>query len=324
MSRSSPNLTRRCLLAMTGATLICAPAVLHGAPAVQHINGAAFGSTWRVTLPDLTGTETLRPALAKLLADIDRLMSPWRGDSEISAFNRASGPTALSGETTRVVAAALDIAQASDGWFDPTVGPQVRKLGFGPIEGANGRWTGLHMQDNHLSKDDARLTMDPCGIAKGHALDLMRDALIAAGCRHFLIDLGGELAAYGHHPSGRGWQIAIEDPRPDVVSGSAVMQLGDLAVATSGNRAQGFDHGGHRQGHIIDPHRARPALGTLASVSVLSDSAMIADGWATALMAAGDTGPDLARRKGISALFLFAKADGLRRVMTADFDRHML
>ncbi|WP_417606043.1 FAD:protein FMN transferase [Primorskyibacter flagellatus] len=324
MSRSSPNPTRRRLLAMTGATLICAPAVLHGAPAVQHITGAAFGSTWRVTLPDLTDTAMLRPALAKLLAGIDRLMSPWRGDSEISAFNRASGPTALSGQMARVVAAALDIARASDGWFDPTVGPQVRRLGFGPIKGADGHWTGLHIQDSHLSKDDSRLTMDPCGIAKGHALDLMRYALIDAGCRHFLIDLGGELAAHGHHPSGRDWQIAIEDPRPDVVSGAAVLQLGDLAVATSGNRAQGFDRGGHRQGHIIDPHRARPAFGTLASVSVLSDSAMVADGWATALMAAGDAGPDLARRQGISALFLFAEAEGLRRVTTAKFDRHML
>lgn len=324
MSRYSPPPTRRGFLALSGAALVVAPTILRAAPAVQHIDGQAFGSSWRVTLPGLIGTAALRPALEALLADIDHLMSPWRADSEISAFNRTADFKDLSAQTALVAASALEIAQASDGWFDPTVGPLVQRLGFGPIEGAGGRWTGLHIEDSRLSKDDAGLTMDPCGIAKGHALDLMRNLLIAAGQGHFLIDLGGELAARGHHPSGRDWQIAIEDPRPGKTGGAAVMRLDGMAVATSGNRAQGFDLGGHRQGHIIDPHRARPAVGTLASVSVLSDSGMIADGWATALMAAGDTGPDLARRNGITALLIFAEADGLRQVTTGGFERYML
>ena len=331
MSRFTLRTTRRRFLAMSAAAMTLAPAarakppaLLRGAPAVRRLDGHAFGSTWRVTLPDLSGADALRPALDALLTDIDRQMSPWRADSEITAFNRSSAAKVFSAETALVVAAALEIAQSSDGWFDPTVGPLVHRLGFGPIEGAGGDWTGLQIEDGRLSKDDPGLTMDPCGIAKGRALDLMRNALVAAGHEHFVIDLGGELAARGHHPSGRAWQVAIEDPRPEAAGGAAVMRLDNRAVATSGSRAQSFDLGGRRYSHIIDPHRALPAFGSLASVSVLSDSGMIADGWATALMAAGDFGPELARRGGIAALFIFAEAGGLRRVTTADFDRHML
>lgn len=331
MSHVSPHPTRRRFLAMTAAAMTVgsvaraeSPALLRGAPAVRQIDGHAFGSTWQVTAPDLRDVDTLRPTLDTLLSDIDRLMSPWRPDSEITAFNRAAAPKALSAETAHVVASALDIARASDGWFDPTVGPLVHRLGFGPIEGAPGRWTGLHIEDAHLSKDDPRLTMDPCGIAKGRALDRMTTALAAAGHEHFLIDLGGELAARGQHPSGRAWQVAVEDPRPDIAGGAAVLELTDMAVATSGSRAQSFDLGGRRYSHIIDPHRAQPASGSLASVSVLADSGMIADGWATALMAAGDAGPALARQNGISALFIFAEAEALRQVATGTVERHIL
>ncbi|MBZ0130035.1 MAG: FAD:protein FMN transferase [Rhodobacteraceae bacterium] len=324
MTGPAPHLTRRRLLALSGAALALAPAVQAKAPAVQHLDGRAFGSTWRVTLPDASGAERLRPALDALLARIDRAMSPWRADSEITAFNRASAAAGISGESAHVVAAALGIAAASDGWFDPAIGPLVHQWGFGPIEGAPGGWRGLQLQDRHLSKADPRLTFDPCGIAKGRALDQMTEALIAAGHEHFLIDLGGELAARGYHPSGRDWQIAIEDPRPDAPGSAAVLRLDGKAVATSGNRVQGYDLGGRRYSHIIDPRAARPALGTLASVTVLSDRAMIADGWATALMAAGEAGPALAARNHIAALFLFVEAGGLRPAMSGDMQRHIL
>lgn len=324
MMKPALHPTRRRLLAMTGAAMAFAPAVHAKAPAVQHLDGHAFGSRWRVILPDHSDANRLRPAIEMLLARIDRLMSPWRSDSEITAFNRTAGPARLSGETAHIVATALTIARASNGWFDPAIGPLVHQFGFGPIEGASGGWSGLHLEDGRFSKADPRLTFDPCGIAKGRALDLMVQALIAAGQGHFLIDLGGELAARGQHPSGRDWQIAIEDPRAAAPGAAALLRLDGMAVATSGNRAQGYDLGGRRYSHIIDPHEAQPAFGPLASVTVLSDQAMIADGWATALMAAGEAGPALARHHNIAALFVFAGEGGLRRVMSGRMQRHIL
>ena len=77
--------------------------------------------------------------------------------------------------------------------------------------------------------------------------------------------------------------------------------------------------GERRYSHIIDPVTDAPVAGDLLSVSVRAADAMTADGWATALMAAGAEGPDLARAEGIAAYFLFADGTGLRRVSTGGF-----
>ncbi|MDO5641290.1 MAG: FAD:protein FMN transferase [Paracoccus sp. (in: a-proteobacteria)] len=322
--------TRRQMIALTGAALLASPAYARGADPTQATGGRAFASHWRITGPAGADMDALRPAVEQIIAMVDRQMSPWRADSELSRFNAARRESPASGDLARVAGAALEIARASDGWFDPTVGPLVARWGFGPISTADagqlGRWQGLSVAGDHLAKDAPGLSMDLCGIAKGRALDLIAAHLQAAGIGDALIDLGGELSALGSHPSGRDWQVAVEDPRPDHGGGAAGMRLpGGMAVATSGLGAQGYDIGGDRYSHIIDPRAARPVAGRLASVSVLAASAMRADGWATALLAAGaDRGPELARAQGLAALFLFGDDAGLARMTTGGFDRYLI
>lgn len=152
----------------------------------------------------------------------------------------------------------------------------MTQWGFGRISGSQaGRWEGLAVNGDSLRKDDAGLTMDLCGIAKGRALDLLADYLREAGEADFLVDLGGELKSAGLHPEGRPWQIAVEDPRPSHNGPAFGLRLPDgMAVATSGLRSQSYELDGQRYGHIIDPHHARPSDGSAASVSVLD-----AEGW---------------------------------------------
>jgi len=325
--------TRRKFLALTGAALSVglaaradAPALLRGTASTQKIEGHAFGSTWRITLPVHAKAEALREPLGVLLDDIDRQMSPWRADSEISAFNRSARETPVSPETALVAKAALAVAKDSDGWFDPTVGPLVAHWGFGPITGDSTlRWQGLSVSDQSISKDDAGLTMDLCGISKGRALDLMAARLEDAALDDFLIDLGGELTARGRHPSARDWQVAVEDPRPNAEGTVAGLRLSSgMSVATSGLKIQSYDLGTHRFGHIIDPHHAVPVEGMIASVSVLATNGMLADAWATALTAADADGPAMARRQGLAALFLFRDDAGLRFETTGGFDRQFV
>ena len=326
------NPTRRRMLALTGAAMSLGfparadgPALLRRPAPVQVIEGRAFGSTWRITLPDQAPAAPRR-AVAGLLDGIDRQMSPWRDDSEITAFNRSAREVRVSPETALVAQVALDVAAASDGWFDPSVGPLVARWGFGPITGdGTPRWQGLSVAGDSLSKDAAGLTMDLCGIAKGRALDLLAARLLDAGHADFLADLGGELAARGQHPSGRDWQIAVEDPRPEVAGSAFGLRLPDgMAIATSGLRAQSYAVGPQRYGHIIDPHHAAPVGGAIASVSVLAESAMLADAWATALTAAGADGAALARRQGLAALFISHDGVGLRHETTSGFKRHLI
>lgn len=328
------HLTRRHLLAAAGAAgcALAAPGLLRAAPATRHVTGAAFASDWSVTLADNADTTRLKQRFDRLLSGIDRMMSPWRADSEISGFNVNHEETArISAETAFTAEAALAMASASDGWFDPTIGPIVARYGFGPIEGNVGpedeaapRWRSLAVEGNLLVKRAPGLTMDLCGIAKGRALDLMALELRKAGHDDFLIAISGELLSSGRHPEGRPWQVAVEDPRIEAKGAFAVLGLDNAAIATSGLRAQSYDLGGTRYSHIIDPYHARPVAGEIASVSVIAPDAMTADGWATALTAAGTEGPALARRRGIAALFLFHDGSGLKSESVSGFDRFLL
>lgn len=331
-----PNLDRRAFTLAAGAALLGAapvaavagaPGLLTSAPALQTVAGAAFGTTWRIMVPGGARPAPDRAEVDAVLARIDRRMSPWRRDSDLTRFNlAAAGAHGEADEVIEVTAAALRIARDSGGAFDPTVGPLVSRWGFGRIEGeAAPRWRDLAIEGRLLVKSRPGTTLDLCGIAKGHAIDCLAGLLDRAGHTDFLIDFGGELRGRGRHPSGRSWRAGLEDPRLDADGLLAAIRLDDAAVATSGRRWNGFAVGGRTYSHIIDPATREPVEGQLASVSVIAPTAMIADGWATALMAAGDTaGPALARRLGLQAGFLFVENGALRRVTTGGFDDRIL
>ena len=305
--------------AAMGMALAC-PAIVRAHDPVSRIDGAAFGTGWQVTLPAGTAAPGLRARLETLLQDLDAAFSPWRADSVIARFNAGKArEMAVADDVARVVAAACAIAGASGGCFDPTVGPLVARWGFGPIRDGGvvpDGWRHIAAGTGQIARADAGQPLDLCGIAKGQALDSMTAMLLAEGHDDFLVDLGGELAARGRHPAGHVWRVGVEDPRSGAPGLAAVLHLDGLAVATSGDRTNGYDIGSRRYSHIIDPATREPAESGLASVSVVMPDGRDADGWATALMAAGETGPELARGHAIAALFLFRDGAGLRRVAT--------
>lgn len=323
------KLHRRGFLAFGGAfcLAVVAPSVARGASALASLSGSAFGTRWSISLPAGPYFAGVPERLDALLRQLDFAFSPWRTDSVIARFNTSTArDMAVTEEIVDVTRSALDICRASDGAFDPTVGPLVARWGFGPIHSDASpcrSWLGLSADNGHIAKAHGDLTLDLCGIAKGHALDRMVAVLLDAGYEHFLIDFGGELAARGLHPSGRAWHVGIEHPFPGRDDIAGVIRLDNRAVATSGDRANGYDIGRRRYSHIIDPGTREPVDSMLASVSVLSANALEADGWATALMAAGETGPDLARRQDLSALFLFRDGQELRRIATGDLLPHL-
>lgn len=317
MVTSLSRLDRRSVLGLTGAAL--AWPVIGRASPLDTMTGAAFGTGWSLSGRSDARLDPLRPALDQLFAEIDRQMSPWRPDSAISTVNAAApGVHRLPDQMATVTRAALDLAASSDGAFDPTVGPLVARWGFGPITGSDTcDWRDLTVDGADLTTFHAGVTLDLCGIAKGWALDRSLDMARQDGHDQLLMDLGGELRAIGTHPDGRPWQVAVEDPLGSMTP-PAILQLADgMAVATSGLRTQSYRLGDRDYGHIIDPATDSPATGRLRSVSVIAPEAMIADGWATALFAAGEIrGPELARRHGIAALFLVEENEALRQVRT--------
>jgi thiamine biosynthesis lipoprotein len=260
-----------------------------GAPVVDLL-GETMGTTWRVRLaaPAAFDRTVLLAAIETRLEDILSEMSHWRTDSVLGRFNRAPGGTwcTLPADFARVYEAALFVTERSAGAFDAAIGEIVDLWGFGPKPAVTPpSETTLAAARKRAGTD--RLAYDPAsrrlrqpggvrldfsGIAKGFAVDALGVLLRSHGCRHALVEIGGELLGLGLRPDGDPWWVDLETPSGQIAP--LRIALHQLAVATSGDYVRGR--------HTIDPRTERPVAHALA-VSVIHASAMLADAWATAL-----------------------------------------
>jgi thiamine biosynthesis lipoprotein len=217
--------------------------------------------------------------------------------------------------------AALALASATRGAFDPSIAPLVDLWGFGPVPARGAglptdleiaaararvgwRRLGLDAATGRLTQPGG-VALDLSGIAKGYAVDRVAHLLEAAGIVSWLVEIGGELRGQGVKPDDTPWWVAIEQ-----VPG-LVVALHGLAVATSGDARRHFTQGGRIFGHTIDPRTGWPIADSLASVTVLHPRCMQADALATALAVLGPgAGMEHAARQGIAALFLLRDARG--------------
>ena len=314
--------TRRGLLIGAGGAAIAASLPAMAAPA-RIVAGPAFGTAWRIALPNSADGTAVKAAVAAIVTSIDNALSPFRPSTEISRFNAATTTDwhPLSADGAVVVAEGLRIARLTDGAFDPTVGGIVGRYGFGPIrQSVPATYTDLASHAGAARKSKPGVTFDPCGIAKGYALDLMAARLGGLGVADFLIELGGEVFGRGMHPGGRSWQVGIERPVAGDVSFQRIVRLDGQAVATSANTVNGYEFAGRRYSHIIDPRTGEPVVNGLASVSVIASTGMVADALATALMAMGpEVAAEFAERLSLAALFVVRDGDRLRAIETARF-----
>lgn len=298
---------------------------------VSELAGEAFGTRWKVRIRGAAAEAEpakVRAAIEAELDAVDRAMSNWRPDSEIARLNRSQAvEPPLSDPLALVLETALRVHEDSGGAFDITVGPLLRLFGFGPggdpgqpppapaeIETARARvGSGLfsvaRARDGHavLRRSIAGLELDLSGIAKGYAVDRVSEALGRLGSTEHLVEIGGEIRAEGE------WRVGVLDPSggvPGRVHRSFPVR--NLALATSGGYLDFRPAGGARYWtHILDPRAGRPVERRTGSVTVLADSCLEADAWATALFVQGpDEGLELAEDQGLAALFLTARPDG--------------
>ena len=254
-------------------------------------------------------------------------MSPWKPDSDLMRLNRATPGewVSLPPEIMAVLARALEIARLSDGAFDPGVGALVNAWGFGAerddpdaaairVARQWGQPPAHQSLELYLAAGRARkhadALFDLCGIAKGYGVDQMTAVLQAHGVAHALAALDGELRALGTQASGEPWAVAVESPEPGRRAARGVIELADLAVATSGDYRRWVQIGDARLSHTMDGRRAAPVNNGVASVTVLATDCMSADAWATALLVAGPAeGMALAQRMRLEALFIVRREE---------------
>lgn len=292
------------------------PAAFHrrraGAPVISCA-GETMGTSWsaRIVAPP-------EGIALKIQAELDRVvaeMSHWAPDSALSRFNRSEPgrwqPLPIG--FAKVLAAALEVAEKSDGAFDPAMGTLVDLWGFGPpgprtglpsdaeIEAARALSGRIHIeQDDRRARRSAPAALDFSGIAKGHGVDRVAEMLRSMELPDFLVEVGGELRGEGIKPDGQPWWVDLE-----AVPGSSLpplrAALHGLSVATSGDYRRSFAHGGRDYAHTLDPRTGRPLENGVASVTVLHPACMLADAWATALSVLGPDAMALAEREGLAA-----------------------
>lgn len=277
------------------------------------------------------------------LEELDERLSTFRETSEISRFNADPGTDwfAVSAETVFILRQGIEVSALSGGAFDMTVGPLVDLWGFGPV-GEPTRVpaqveidallasTGYELLQIRASPPAVRRTrpgvqIDLSAIAKGYAVDELTVVLDNAGVGAYLVEIGGEVRARGVKTDGTAWRIAVESPVAGTRLVQSVVRLRDVAIATSGDYRNFFEHDGKRYSHTIDPRTGRPIAHDLGAASVISESAMYADAWATALLVLGpERGLETARREGLAANLIIRTDEGVKEIHTPAFEANLI
>ena len=267
-----------------------------------------MGTTFQIKYvpPDgLTATTVLKVGVDSVLSEVNRQMSTYIPDSEISWFNRSEStePISVSKEFYYVVNRALYWSRKSDGAFDITVFPLLYLWGFGP--GQTGMpdqfpdsssikkrlshvgYEKIRTEESSIVKLDPYISIDLNAIAKGFGVDAVFDYLKSQNISDMMVEIGGEVRVKGQNSQGKLWTIAIERPKlsADAREGfDWVIDLDNQAMATSGDYRSYFEMDGNIYSHEIDPRTGYPSRTGVASATVIAPNCTDADALATALM----------------------------------------
>jgi thiamine biosynthesis lipoprotein len=317
-----------------------------------ELRGRTMGTTFMVKtlkkpedLEFTTSELTLKLSkdIGEILTTVNRQMSTWVKDSEISRFNRyrETGWFDVSSDTALVFAEALRVSELSNGAFDITVGPLVNLWGFGPAETgrqipgdeqikevmAKTGYQKLSVRPSSsppaIKKEIPGIQCDLSAIAKGFGVDKLAEYLESKGYMNYLVEIGGEVRGKGINHEKRPWRVAILAPGPGGQSPyQKVLSLKDKAMATSGDYFNYFEKDGVRYSHTIDPTTGKPITHKLASVTVIHDSCMTADAVATAINVLGPAkGYELALKENLPVFLVIGKGNTFIEKMTPQFRR---
>ena len=268
---------------------------------LKSYNGFAFGTTYSIILQSDNELQ-IKQLVESIVLRINKSMSTYVENSIISNIN-IGNQVEIDTDFENVFNASKLVWQQSNGYFDPTVGSLVNAYGFGPSEPINSlnakvidsllEFTGFSKikisNNNTIKKDDKRTYIDFNAIAKGYAVDIISKELRELGYKNFLVEIGGEVFAEGINPlRGTMWTIGIDKPlQKQSIDFISSIQIRGKGMATSGNyRKYKIDkNSGEKYVHTINPLNGLPVKSNILSATVVAESSMLADAYATALMA---------------------------------------
>ncbi len=311
---------------------------------LHSIEGFTMGTTYSIKINnndlDNENTAKLKKEVDSVLAEINREMSTYQADSEITLFNKSEDTTwtEVSKDFVRVIKLAQKISNKSGGAFDVTVGPLVNLWGFGPgnsrrivplekeITKAKKAIGYKYLQVNDslgIKKNIPQLYIDLSAIAKGYGVDKISEFLLARGYNNHLVEIGGEVRTAGVNHKNNKWQIGVQTP-DNTNSIQKVLNISDIAVATSGDYRNYFEKDGIRYSHTIDSRSGKPITHKLASVSVMNSSCGAADAYATAIMVLGpEEGYSFAIENKLDVMLIIKSGSSFKVKTTPGFEKYL-
>lgn len=270
-----------------------------------------------VTLKCACAAEVMNRA-ADRCAYFEKRFSRTLEGSDVWNVNHAGGtPVAVAPETADLVEKALTYCERSEGMFDITIGAVSSlwdfKEGVKPSDDAiqeavrHVDYRGVHVQGSSVTLDDPQAALDLGGVAKGYVADDLARLFREGGCESGVINLGGNAYVIGSKPDGSSWNVGVQDPNaPTNQAIIAKVACTDASVVTSGLYEREFTQDGVRYYHILDPKTGYPVQTDLVSSSVLTESSLDGDAFATWMFLLGsEAALSLAESiPGLEALFV--------------------
>jgi thiamine biosynthesis lipoprotein len=258
-----------------------------------------FGTTYHITYQcDSNMAAGIKAELLK----VDQSLSPFNEKSIITAVNQNKA-VQLDSMFLDVYNLAVQISDETDGAFDITVAPLVNAWGFGfknstlpsPYQVDSLRqivgYQKVSLENGHIKKKDPRIMLDCSAIAKGYGCDVIAKFLRSRGVKNFMVEIGGEIVTSGLNPDRLPWKVGVTKPSDDSLSTShelqTVLNVTDMAMATSGNYRNFYYKGGKKYAHTIDPKTGFPVQHNILSATVIAKSCAEADAYATSFMVMG-------------------------------------
>ncbi len=248
------------------------------------------------------GAEALATAAVERIEDLEARWSRFRPDSELSLLNGMPGrPIAVSPETYDLITRAVYAWQVTGGAFDPTVLSSLLASGYDrsfelidasadaappvlmPAPGCGGIETDPATSSVLLP---GGVTIDPGGIGKGLAADIVVRELLAVGAAGAMVSLGGDVRVAGRPPRGAVWSIGVDDPF-DPPAELTRVHLTDGAVATSSRLRRSWVRGGETVHHLIDPRSGASFGGDVATVTTVASEGWWAEAMTKVVFASG-------------------------------------
>lgn len=300
---------------------------------LYKFEGQIMGTYYVVKLYSEERTDGLGEQIKSRLDELNAIFSTYDPNSELSRINKAQAgkEITMSEELREVLELSAQINKEASGYFDVTVGPIVNAWGFGP-DGKRKRPTekelnelrakvGMHqfkLEGPKLVKSKSDIYIDLSAIAKGYAVDKILELVQSKGFKSALVEIGGEVRAFGKKPDGASWLIGIEKPEEKLGQGiQAIVALNDSAMATSGGYRNYVKYGDAIFTHTIDPIKGVPANNRMISVTIVDSSCVKADAYATAMLAMGaDKALALAKKLKLAAYFIVKKGENIDIIVT--------